>query len=110
MTRCGNYCALPHPLRGRLGVGVLKATVDDRSVRVRAGSVDLLGDLRIPPGARGIVVFAHGTGSGRRSPRNRSVADVLVKPALATLPLHRPPQEEALADPQPARLRFDIGS
>src|SRR2546421_5674867 len=108
MTRCGNCCALPHPLRGRVGVGVLKATVDDRSVRVRAGSVDLLGDLRIPPGARGIVVFAHGSGSGRHSPRNRFVADVLVNSGLATLLIDLLTQEEEMIDLQTAELRFDI--
>jgi len=70
--------------------------------------VDLLGDLRIPPGARGIVVFAHGSGSGRRSPRNRFVADVLVKAGLATLLIDLLTQEEEMIDLQTAELRFDI--
>src|ERR1700716_1140593 len=108
MTRCGNCCALPPPVRGRVGVGVLKAAVDDRSVRARAGTVDLLGDLRIPPGARGIVVFAHGSGSGRLSPRNRFVADVLVKTGLATLLIDLLTQEEEMIDLETAELRFDI--
>ena len=70
--------------------------------------MDLLGDLRIPPGARGIVVFAHGSGSGRRSPRNRFVADVLVKAGLATLLIDLLTQEEEMIDLQTAELRFDI--
>jgi putative phosphoribosyl transferase len=86
----------------------LKATVDERSVRVRAGAVDLQGDLRIPPGAGGIVVFAHGSGSGRHSPRNRFVADVLVKAGLATLLIDLLTQEEEMIDLQTAELRFDI--
>jgi putative phosphoribosyl transferase len=86
----------------------LKATVDDRSVRVRAGTVELPGDLRIPLGARGIVVFAHGSGSGRHSPRNRFVADVLVKAGLATLLIDLLTQEEEMIDLQTAELRFDI--
>jgi dienelactone hydrolase len=70
--------------------------------------VDLLGDLRIPPGALGIVVFAHGSGSGRHSPRNRFVADVLVKAGLATLLIDLLTQEEEMIDLQTAELRFDI--
>ena len=70
--------------------------------------MDLLGDLRIAPGARGIVVFAHGSGSGRHSPRNRFVADVLVKAGLATLLIDLLTQEEEVIDLQTAELRFDI--
>jgi putative phosphoribosyl transferase len=70
--------------------------------------VDLLGDLRIPPAARGIVVFAHGSGSGRHSPRNRFVADVLVRAGLATLLIDLLTQEEEMIDLQTAELRFDI--
>jgi predicted phosphoribosyltransferase/dienelactone hydrolase len=54
-------------------------------VRVPAGGVVLEGDLEMPDGARGLVVFAHGSGSGRHSPRNRSVARVLNARGLATL-------------------------
>jgi dienelactone hydrolase len=86
----------------------LSASLDDRPVHVRAGTVDLQGDLRIPPGARGIVVFAHGSGSGRHSPRNRFVADVLVKAGLATLLIDLLTQEEEMIDLQTAELRFNI--
>jgi pimeloyl-ACP methyl ester carboxylesterase len=86
----------------------LAATLDDRLVRVRAGTVELQGNLRIPPAARGIVVFAHGSGSGRHSPRNRFVADVLVSTGLATLLIDLLTQEEEVIDLQTAELRFDI--
>jgi putative phosphoribosyl transferase len=56
-----------------------------RQVDVRAGPVTLAGDLTVPDGATAIVVFAHGSGSSRRSPRNRYVADVLNDARLATL-------------------------
>ena len=45
-----------------------------RPVRVAAGSATLEGDLGVPEGARALVLFAHGSGSGRHSPRNRFVA------------------------------------
>ena len=76
----------------------MRTNLGDRPVRVQAGTAELQGDLRIPAGARGIVVFAHGSGSGRHSPRNRFVADVLVNAGLGTL----------LIDLQTAELRFDI--
>ncbi|MEE1823629.1 phosphoribosyltransferase family protein [Streptomyces sp. BE20] len=56
----------------------------DRELTVAAGGVRLTGRLTVPAGARGIVVFAHGSGSSRRSPRNRYVADYLNRSGLAT--------------------------
>lgn len=65
-------------------------------VRVDADGVSLAGDLTIPAGAAGIVVFAHGSGSSRHSPRNRYVAEVLNAAGLATLLLDLlTPDEEA---------------
>src|SRR5262245_25629941 len=81
----------------------------ERHVCIPAGDVILDGDLAIPAGAAGIVVFAHGSGSGRHSPRNRSVAQALRDGGNATLLLDLlTPQEEAI-DLQTSRLRFDIG-
>jgi putative phosphoribosyl transferase len=57
----------------------------DEDVDVRLGDVTLPGRLTVPAGARGVVVFAHGSGSSRFSPRNRSVARVLEAAGLATL-------------------------
>ncbi|HEV7210651.1 MAG TPA: phosphoribosyltransferase [Blastococcus sp.] len=59
--------------------------VRDEEVGVTAGAVRLAGHLTVPPHARGLVVFAHGSGSSRHSPRNRYVAAVLQQAALATL-------------------------
>src|SRR6266511_2504128 len=55
------------------------------SVTVPAGTARLAGDLAVPEGARGVVLFAHGSGSGRHSPRNRHVAAALGQAGLATL-------------------------
>jgi len=80
----------------------------EREVRAPVGAVELNGDLRIPPGARAIVVFAHGSGSSRRSPRNRYVAEVLATGGLATFLVDLLTQEEEVIDLQTAELRFDI--
>ncbi|MGY1688580.1 phosphoribosyltransferase family protein [Geodermatophilus sp. SYSU D01105] len=57
----------------------------DEEVTVPAGSAELAGSLSVPPDARGLVVFVHGSGSSRHSPRNRYVAGVLHEAALGTL-------------------------
>lgn len=57
----------------------------DEEVEIRAETVDLAGHLVVPDGARAIVLFVHGSGSSRHSPRNRAVADVLVRAGLGTL-------------------------
>src|SRR5438874_1212998 len=80
----------------------------ERLVRIPAGDVALEGNLRIPDAASGLVVFAHGSGSGRFSPRNRFVAGVLEEAGLATLLIDLlTPQEEAV-DELTRHLRFDI--
>src|SRR4030088_3095425 len=81
---------------------------NERSVTVPVGDVRLAGDLNVPPGARGLVVFAHGSGSGRFSPRNRAVADFLVRAGLATLLMDLLTGEEEAEDLRTARLRFDV--
>jgi putative phosphoribosyl transferase len=84
------------------------ATLQQRAVEIPADGVRLAGDLVVPPAARGIVVFAHGSGSGRFSARNRAVAGVLVRAGLATLLMDLlTPQEEAV-DLRTRHLRFDI--
>jgi pimeloyl-ACP methyl ester carboxylesterase len=86
----------------------LSTILQDQPVSLRIGDVQLQGNLRIPSAAGGIVVFAHGSGSGRHSPRNRFVADVLVNTDLATLLIDLLTQEEEMIDLQTAELRFDI--
>ncbi len=68
----------------------------------------LEGDLRLPPGAKGIVIFAHGSGSSRRSPRNRFVAEFLQKGGVGTLLIDLLTKEEGEEDEFTAALRFDI--
>ena len=67
------------------------------AVEIPVGTVVLQGDLQVPERAAGVVVFAHGSGSGRHSPRNRFVADVLTYAGLGTLLLDLlTPDEEAV--------------
>jgi putative phosphoribosyl transferase len=82
---------------------------DEHLVRVLVGPVVLEGDLAIPDDAQGIVLFAHGSGSSRHSPRNRVVARVLTEGGLATLLLDLLTPEEEAIDRHTAHLRFDIG-
>ncbi len=79
------------------------------AVRVPAGGVLLDGDLVVPEGARGIVVFAHGSGSSRHSSRNRYVARELNAAGLGTLLLDLLTPEEEAVDLRTRHLRFDIG-
>jgi dienelactone hydrolase len=77
----------------------------DNEVRIPAGAATLDGNLSLPPNACGIVLFVHGSGSSRHSPRNRVVAQTLNEAGLATLLFDLlTPEEEAMD----ARLRFDI--
>src|SRR5258708_12431145 len=70
--------------------------IDYRSVQVPAGQVTLEGNLNLPQEAVAVVLFAHGSGSGRRSPRNRHVADPLNAARLPTPLTHpfTPPQQD----------------
>jgi dienelactone hydrolase len=79
-----------------------------QSVTVTVGRVTLEGDLGIPGGAGGVVLFAHGSGSGRHSPRNQFVAARLRAAGLATLLIDLLTESEEVIDEQTARLRFDI--
>src|SRR5215204_2218322 len=82
---------------------------EGRAVRVSAGPVELEGNLGMPQGVRGVVLFAHGSGSGRYSPRNRYVARVLRQAGLATLLIDLLTPEEEEIDLRTRHLRFDIG-
>lgn len=75
---------------------------------VYAGKVALQGTLAIPAGARGLVLFAHGSGSSRLSPRNRFVADFLNEGGLATLLFDLLTADESEIDDRTGALRFDI--
>jgi putative phosphoribosyl transferase len=82
---------------------------EERLVHVAAGPVVLEGSLSRPAGTRGVVLFAHGSGSSRLSPRNRHVARLLNEAKLATLLVDLLTTDEEAADLRTARLRFDIG-
>jgi pimeloyl-ACP methyl ester carboxylesterase len=81
---------------------------DTLDVSIGVGDADLGAVLTLPPSARGVVVFAHGSGSGRLSPRNRAVADVLVRAGLGTLLVDLLTADEEAEDLVTRRLRFDI--
>ena len=77
-------------------------------VTVPAGKVSLEGELVVPEGAQGVVLFAHGSGSSRHSPRNRIVAAALREGNLGTLLFDLLTADEEVIDLQTTHLRFDI--
>jgi putative phosphoribosyl transferase len=89
----------------------LRSSDDSSSVEVRipCGAVTLAGALMIPPGANGVVVFAHGSGSSRHSPRNQFVARIIHESSNGTLLFDLLTPEEEIEDNVTRRLRFDIG-
>jgi pimeloyl-ACP methyl ester carboxylesterase len=82
--------------------------MDERTIGIRTGGYDLEGDLRWSQQARGLVLFAHGSGSSRHSPRNRFVASALNDGGLGTLLIDLLTPEEERIDALTAELRFDI--
>jgi dienelactone hydrolase len=80
----------------------------ERTISLNAGDATLQGTLGVPPGAAGIVLFAHGSGSSRFSPRNRFVARVLRDGGLGTLLLDLLSREEEEIDEVTRHYRFDI--
>src|SRR5947207_10403773 len=81
----------------------------EQAVKIISGDATLSGDLSLPPDAHGVVIFAHGSGSSRRSPRNRFVAGELHAGGFATLLMDLLTAEEERVDAFTAHLRFDIG-
>jgi len=77
-------------------------------LEIGAGGAQLHGDLDLPAGATGLVVFAHGSGSSRLSPRNRAVARYLREQGLGTLLFDLLTTEEEHVDAASRRFRFDI--
>ncbi len=80
-----------------------------RAVEIDLAGAVLHGDLTVPTGAAGLVVFAHGSGSSRHSPRNRFVAGVINRAGLGTLLMDLLTEEEEQVDEVTRELRFDIG-
>src|SRR5258705_4198329 len=78
------------------------------TVSVRARGVALIGDLMIPPEPGGVIVFVHGSGSSRLSPRNRRVSESLSSAGFATLLFDLLTRDEEDAERYTRHLRFDI--
>jgi putative phosphoribosyl transferase len=81
---------------------------ESRAVSVAVGDATLNGDLVVPSQARGVVLFAHGSGSSRHSPRNQFVARELQTGGLATLLIDLLTPEEETVDLRTRHFRFDI--
>jgi dienelactone hydrolase len=78
------------------------------TVKIPVGRAIIEGNLVVPPAAKGVVLFAHGSGSSRFSPRNQYVAKVLNKAGLATLLIDLLTKEEEETDMRTGQFRFDI--
>jgi len=78
-------------------------------VQIQAGQADLFGNLHIPDEAAALVLFAHGSGSSRHSPRNQFVARTLNNAGLATLLFDLLTPEEESIDARTGEFRFNIG-
>lgn len=81
----------------------------EKSVEIAAGDLSLPGSLTLPEGAQGIVLFAHGSGSSRLSPRNRYVAGILNQFCLGTLLFDLLTTTEESEDAVSREHRFNIG-
>jgi len=79
------------------------------SFSIPVGKINLAADITIPSAAIGLVLFAHGSGSGRHSSRNRRVAEALNEGQIATVLVDLLTEQEEAIDVETAHLRFDIG-
>lgn len=86
----------------------IPAGFESREVGIACGTAALIGDLAVPAQAGGLVLFAHGSGSGRHSPRNRQVAAALRQAGLATLLFDLLTVDEERVDARTREHRFDI--
>jgi len=84
-------------------------TARAHDVQIRSGAAVLQGDLNIPAGAQSVVLFAHGSGSSRHSPRNQFVARTIREAGVGTLLFDLLTPEEEAIDSRTGHLRFDIG-
>jgi putative phosphoribosyl transferase len=103
------YSALRSIHRGFTHLYARFSKMRETPVKISSGKVVLEGDLTLPQSCRGIVVFAHGSGSSRHSPRNKHVARVLQDAGIATLLMDLLTVKEEAVDMYTAQLRFDIG-
>jgi len=81
---------------------------DNNAVRIPSGMATINGNLEVPEGACGIVLFAHGSGSSRFSPRNTYVAGLMNKKGIATLLVDLLTEEEETVDEYTGQFRFNV--
>ena len=86
----------------------MASTAIQMPIRTDAGGAVLHGDLEVAERALGLVLFAHGSGSSRHSPRNRAVARALRDAGLGTLLMDLLTEAEEIIDDRTAELRFDM--
>jgi dienelactone hydrolase len=86
----------------------MQSGVESWSISIPAGCGSIEGELHIPVGSRAGIVFAHGSGSSRHSPRNQYVAQILNSGGMSTLLVDLLTQREETVDRRTAQLRFDI--
>jgi putative phosphoribosyl transferase len=87
----------------------MRTSIDiTKPMRLDVAGVVLNGDLALPPNTRTLVIFAHGSGSSRHSPRNRAVAEVLQHAGMGTLLLDLLTEHEDLEDATTTEFRFNI--
>jgi len=86
----------------------MRSTLLQREVDIQLGHLWLAGDLVVPEMAQGFILFAHGSGSSRLSPRNQQVAHQLNAAGYGTLLFDLLAPQERIVDEQTAELRFDI--
>jgi dienelactone hydrolase len=87
---------------------VKKAARKENVIRIPVDEAVIEGNLAVPAGAKGVVLFAHGSGSGRFSPRNQYVAKALNNAGIATFLIDLLTKEEEEEDVYTAQFRFDI--
>ncbi len=85
-----------------------RATALSNTHRIPTGHFSLEGELHVPEGASGVVLFAHGSGSSRKSPRNQFVARTIREAGVGTLLFDLLTPEEEAVDIRTRQLRFDI--
>jgi putative phosphoribosyl transferase len=92
-----------------MGIAAKPGAESVRQVEIPAGNVRLNGELIVPAGSTPVVLFAHGSGSSRRSPRNQFVARMIRQSGIGTLLFDLLTSEEESVDIYTRHLRFDIG-
>src|ERR1041384_8007352 len=97
-----------HRRRHLPGKAPSAGSIVQADVSIPTEKVSLKGDLIVPPRARGIILFAHGSGSSRHSPRNQAVARVLRDHAFGTLLMDLLTEDEESNENVTFGMRFDI--